>query len=125
MPFIVFITIIIVLILFLKLNDQRVERISNKKDLEVKNIIEDYYTVDKIESIYNKNKKIELVFQDNSLKLNSNQIEIVDYFEDEKVEINAPLYNESDINNLFELILEDTFFYISKNRYESLLKSHK
>ncbi|EWA82571.1 hypothetical protein, partial [Staphylococcus aureus] len=114
MPFVIFISIVAVMIILFKLNDKRVEKINRKHDQQVKNIIETYYTVDKVECIYRENGKTELVFQDNSLNLNSYQVKIVNDFEDEKVEINAPLYNEHDLNDLFERVLAETYFYISK-----------
>lgn len=123
MPFVIFISIVAVMIILFKLNDNRVEKINRKQDQQVKNIIETYYTVDKVECIYRGNGKTELVFHDNSLNLNSYQVKIVNDFEDEKVEINAPLYNESDLNDLFERVLAETYFYISKARYDGLIQA--
>ncbi|KII19383.1 hypothetical protein Q5A84_14220 [Staphylococcus aureus] len=123
MPFVIFISIVSVMVILFKLNDKRVEKINRKHDQQVKNIIETYYTVDKIECIYRENGKTELVFQDNSLNLNSYQVKIVNDFEDEKVEINAPLYNEHDLNDLFERVLAETYFYISKARYDGLIQA--
>ncbi|WP_447258167.1 hypothetical protein [Staphylococcus aureus] len=94
-----------------------------KHDQEVKTIIETYYTVDKVECIYRENGKTELVFRDNSLNLNSYQVQIVNGFEDEKVEIKAPLYNERNLNDLFERVLSETYFYISKDRYDGLIQA--
>ncbi|HDL4506757.1 TPA: hypothetical protein PXB57_002235 [Staphylococcus aureus] len=123
MPLVVIISLFTILIIAFKLNEKRVIKINMKYDQEVKNIIEAYYTVDKVECIYRENGKTELVFQDNSLNLNSYQVKIVNKFEDEKVEIEAPLYNERDLNNLFERILSETYFYISKDRYDGLIQS--
>lgn len=123
MPFVIFISIVAVMVILFKLNDKRVEKINRKHDQQVKNIIETYYTVDKVECIYRENGKTELVFQDNSLNLNSYQVKIVNDFEDEKVEINAPLYNEHDLNDLFERVLAETYFYISKARYDGLIQA--
>ncbi|MCO4360679.1 hypothetical protein MTR04_10160 [Staphylococcus agnetis] len=122
MAFIVFILVILILLIIFTVNDKRVDKINKKYDMQIKNIIETYYTVDKVECIYRENEKFVLVFEDNLLNLHNSQIVIVEVLEDEKVEINAPLYNEIDINNLFELILGDTCFYISKVRYDGLLK---
>ncbi|HCC5607576.1 TPA: hypothetical protein M5605_002498 [Staphylococcus aureus] len=123
MPLVVIISLFTILIIAFKLNEKRVIKINMKHDQEVKNIIEAYYTVDKVECINRENGKTELVFQDNSLNLNSYQVKIVNKFEDEKVEIEAPLYNERDLNNLFERILSETYFYISKDRYDGLIQS--
>ncbi|HDP5852243.1 hypothetical protein [Staphylococcus pseudintermedius] len=123
MSFVFIISIIVILIILFKLNDKRVEKINRKHDQQVKNIIEAYYTVDKVECIYRENGKTELVFQDNSLNLNSYQVKIVNDFEDEKVEIKAPLYNERDLNDLFERVLAETYFYISEARYDGLIQA--
>ncbi|MCS5286975.1 hypothetical protein [Staphylococcus aureus] len=123
MPFVFIISIIVILVILFKLNDKRVEKINRKHDQQVKNIIETYYTVEKIECIYRENGKTELVFQDNSLNLNSYQVKIVNGFEDEKVEINAPLHNERDLNDLFERVLAETYYYISKDIYDGLIQA--
>ncbi len=123
MPLVVIISLFTILIIAFKLNEKRVIKINMKHDQEVKTIIETYYTVDKVECIYRENGKIELVFQDNSLNLNSYQVQIVNNFEDEKVEITAPLYNERDLNDLFERVLSETYFYISKDRYDGLIQA--
>ncbi|WP_210127773.1 hypothetical protein [Staphylococcus sp. GDX8P114P-2] len=54
MPFVIFISIVAVMVILFKLNDKRVEKINRKHDQQVKNIIETYYTVDKVECIYRK-----------------------------------------------------------------------
>lgn len=123
MPLFVIASIFTILIIAFKLNEKRVIKINMKHDQEVKTIIETYYTVDKVECIYIENGKIELVFQDNSLNLNSYQVQIVNKFEDERVEIKAPLYNERDLNDLFERVLSETYFYISKDRYDGLIQA--
>lgn len=122
MPLFVVISIFTILIIAFKLNEKRVIKINMKHDQEVKTIIETYYTVDKVECIYIENGKAELVFQDNSLNLNSYQVQIVNKLEDEKIEIKAPLYNERDLNDLFERVLSETYFYISKDRYDGLIQ---
>ncbi|HDH0857948.1 TPA: hypothetical protein P6W76_002595 [Staphylococcus aureus] len=122
MPLFVVISIFTILIIAFKLNEKRVIKINMKHDQEVKTIIETYYTVDKVECIYRENGKAELVFQDNSLNLNSYQVQIVNKLEDEKIEIKAPLYNERDLNDLFERVLSETYFYISKDRYDGLIQ---
>ncbi|HDT6171878.1 TPA: hypothetical protein ACF8UL_002597 [Staphylococcus aureus] len=122
MPLFVVISIFTILIIAFKLNEKRVIKINMKHDQEVKPIIETYYTVDKVECIYRENGKAELVFQDNSLNLNSYQVQIVNKLEDEKIEIKAPLYNERDLNDLFERVLSETYFYISKDRYDGLIQ---
>ncbi|MGS2903498.1 hypothetical protein V5N20_14085 [Staphylococcus aureus] len=119
----IIISIFTILIIAFKLNEKRVIKINMKHDQEVKTIIETYYTVDKVECIYRENGKTELVFRDNSLNLNSYQVQIVNGFEDEKVEIKAPLYNERNLNDLFERVLSETYFYISKDRYDGLIQA--
>ncbi|AWQ35753.1 TPA: hypothetical protein I2107_RS12770 [Staphylococcus aureus] len=123
MPLFIIISIFTILIIAFKLNEKRVIKINMKHDQEVKTIIETYYTVDKVECIYRENGKTELVFRDNSLNLNSYQVQIVNEFEDEKVEIKAPLYNERNLNDLFERVLSETYFYISKDRYDGLIQA--
>ncbi|HHW4765952.1 TPA: hypothetical protein ACUY6B_002690 [Staphylococcus aureus] len=119
----IIISIFTILIIAFKLNEKRVIKINMKHDQEVKTIIETYYTVDKVECIYRENGKTELVFRDNSLNLNSYQVQIVNGFEDEKVEMKAPLYNERNLNDLFERVLSETYFYISKDRYDGLIQA--
>ncbi|HGO3192303.1 TPA: hypothetical protein ACK03Q_002814 [Staphylococcus aureus] len=123
MPLFIIISIFTILIIAFKLNEKRVIKINMKHDQEVKTIIETYYTVDKVECIYRENGKTELVFRDNSLNLNSYQVQIVNEFEDEKVEIKVPLYNERNLNDLFERVLSETYFYISKDRYDGLIQA--
>ncbi|MEZ2068072.1 hypothetical protein QUC34_13920 [Staphylococcus aureus] len=113
---------IVLVIILLKLNDKRVERIIKEHDQRIKEIIETYYTIDKVESIYKENGKTELMFKDNSLNLNSYQVKIVDSLEEERVVIEAPLYNTTDINDLFELVLAETYFYIAEDRYNGLIR---
>nr|WP_172687471.1 hypothetical protein [Staphylococcus aureus]ADA81092.1 hypothetical protein SAP089B_038 [Staphylococcus aureus]ANS91806.1 detO [Staphylococcus aureus] len=113
---------IVLVIILLKLNDKRVESIIKEHDQRIKEIIETYYTIDKVESIYKENGKTELMFKDNSLNLNSYQVKIVDSLEEERVVIEAPLYNTTDINDLFELVLAETYFYIAEDRYNGLIR---
>ncbi|BBL19087.1 hypothetical protein IF721_13575 (plasmid) [Staphylococcus aureus] len=113
---------IVLVIILLKMNDKRVESIIKEHDQRIKEIIETYYTIDKVESIYKENGKTELMFKDNSLNLNSYQVKIVDSLEEERVVIEAPLYNTTDINDLFELVLAETYFYIAEDRYNGLIR---
>ncbi|NGC23396.1 hypothetical protein G0X78_12575 [Staphylococcus aureus] len=122
MPVIIPMLAIVLVIILLKLNDKRVERIIKEHDQRIKEIIETYYTIDKVESIYKENGKTELMFKDNSLNLNSYQVKIVDSLEEERVVIEAPLYNTTDINDLFELVLAETYFYIAEDRYNGLIR---
>lgn len=121
MPFIYMVFIITTLVILLKLNEKRVHKINLKQDRHVQETIEQYCTVQQIKCINRTNESVIVEFDEYAFDLSHHQVNLVDDEIDERVEINAPLYNETDINILFEKVLKDTYYYISKERYQNMI----
>ncbi|WP_285337927.1 hypothetical protein [Staphylococcus sp. UMB10092B] len=96
-------------------------KINLKQDRQVQETIEQYCTVQQIKCINRTNESVIVEFDEYAFDLSHHQVNLVDDEIDERVEINAPLYNETDINILFEKVLNDTYYYISKERYQNMI----
>ncbi|WP_210123195.1 MULTISPECIES: hypothetical protein [unclassified Staphylococcus] len=124
------ITIIIVLLVYIFVKHQytkdfRVQKSKRKREQRAKNFIYNAFDIKKIEAIHYKRTHIELIYKQKTLNVQKNQIIFVDHEYQEKIEIQYKMTSGTDRSELFDLIIENTYFYVTENRYFNLIIKSK
>lgn len=88
-----------------------------------KRIICNDYKVENIKKIKNKDSHVILIFQRKELEIDKNNIKYVSQHSEEKVEVNCNLPHKIKKEEVFNYLINNTYFYITEDRYNKLLSS--
>ncbi|MDH5141152.1 hypothetical protein P5X59_13270 [Staphylococcus cohnii] len=89
------------------------------------NFVYSAFDIDKIEAIHYKKSLIELIYKQKTITVKREQIIFVDYEYQEKLESQYKMSSDVDRAELFDLIIESTYFYITENHYFTLVINSK
>src|SRR5699024_3902390 len=126
--FLIAIIIVLLVYIFVKhqyTKDFKIQQSKRKREQRVKNYVYNAFDISKIEAIHYKKSFIELIYKQKTLTVKKEQIIFVDYEYQEKIESKYELSSHIDRSELFDLIIENTYFYITENHYFTLLISPK
>lgn len=126
--FLIAIIIVLLVYIFVKhqyTKDFKVQQSKRKREQRVKNFVYSAFDIDKIEAIHYKKSLIELIYKQKTITVKKEQIIFVDYEYQEKLESQYKMSSDVDRAELFDLIIESTYFYITENHYFTLVINSK
>ncbi|MGX5789605.1 hypothetical protein ACWKSJ_00745 [Staphylococcus equorum] len=126
--FLIAIIIVLLVYIFVKhqyTKDFKVQQSKRKREQRVKNFVYSAFDIDKIEAIHYKKALIELIYKQKTITVKKEQIIFVDYEYQEKLESQYKMSSDVDRAELFDLIIESTYFYITENHYFTLVINSK
>ena len=126
--FLLILAVIIIIYLLVKQNfakDFKAQKHKRYREKRVIDFIQSAYKIDNIEAIHRKNNHLELIYNRKTLDVKSEQVIFVDEADQEDVETNFSLAEDDEREDLFDKILENTYFYMTKERFDHLMIQSK
>ncbi|MBZ8172637.1 hypothetical protein FOG26_05560 [Staphylococcus cohnii] len=126
--FLLILAVIIIIYLLVKQSfakDFKAQKHKRYREKRVIDFIQSAYKIDNIEAIHRKNNHLELIYNRKTLDVKSEQVIFVDETDQEDVETNFSLAEDDEREDLFDKILENTYFYMTKERFNHLLIQSK
>ena len=126
--FLLILAVIIIIYLLVKQSfakDFKAQKHKRYREKRVIDFIQSAYKIDNIEAIHRKNNHLELIYNRKTLDVKSEQVIFVDEADQEDVETNFSLAEDDEREDLFDKILENTYFYMTKERFDQLLIQSK
>lgn len=126
--FLLILAIIIIIYLLVKQSfakDFKAQKHKRYREKRVIDFIQSAYKIDNIEAIHRKNSHLELIYNRKTLDVKSEQVIFVDEADQEDVETNFSLTEDDEREDLFDKILENTYFYMTKERFDHLMIQSK
>lgn len=126
--FLLIIAVIIIIYLLVKqsfakdFKDQKHKRYREKRVID---FIHSAYKIENIEAIHRKNDHLELIYHRKTLDVKNEQVIFVDEANQENVDTDFTLKEEDEREDLFDKILENTYFYMTKERFDQLMIQSK
>lgn len=119
-------TIIIVLLIYIfvrhkYVEDFKIQKSKRKREQRVKNYIYNAFKIGRIEALHYKSSHVELIYRQKTITVRKDQIIFVNYEHQEKVETKFNMPSDIDRSELLDLIMENTYFYMTENRYFTLM----
>ena len=125
--FLLILAVIIIIYLLVKQNLLKILKLKSINVIEkrVIDFIHSAYKIENIEAIHRKNDHLELIYHRKTLDVKNEQVIFVDEANQEYVETNFTLKEEDEREDLFDKILENTYFYMTKERFDQLMIQSK
>ena len=126
--FLLILAVIIIIYLLVKQSfakDFKAQKHKRYREKRVIDFIQSAYKIDNIEAIHRKNNHLELIYNRKTLDVKSEQVIFVDEADQEDVETNFSLAEDDEREDLFDKILENTYFYMTKERFDHLMIQSK
>jgi len=126
--FLLILAVIIIIYLLVKQSfakDFKAQKHKRYREKRVIDFIQSAYKIDNIEAIHRKHNHLELIYNRKTLDVKSEQVIFVDEADQEDVETNFSLAEDDEREDLFDKILENTYFYMTKERFDHLMIQSK
>lgn len=122
--FLVTILFILVIYLLVKLKytkDFKTSKGKRHRERRIEEFVQSAYKIDNLEAIHQGRAHLELIYKRKTVDVRKDQVIFVEDEEQEKVETKFKMTDDMVRDELFDLMLENTYFYITENRYNSLM----
>ncbi|MGK9045649.1 hypothetical protein [Mammaliicoccus vitulinus] len=122
------VSLFIILILYLVLRQKYVKdfkkrRSIRKREQRIKELVNAAFKIDRLQLIEERKTDVKLKYNKRAIAVQPEQIKLVDAVDDERIEITYELPNDITKEEVFDFIIDNSNFYISKERYNNL-KTH-
>ncbi|WP_145415501.1 hypothetical protein [Staphylococcus saprophyticus] len=121
--FILFLLIIAVIYFIIKkkyIDDLIRKRRLRKREQRVREFIHQAFKIEKLEEIRYNHSNIRLIFEQETIDVEEMQVIFVDTLLQEKVITSFELSDKTKREEVFDLLVKNTSFYIAKDRYDRL-----
>ena len=120
------VTILFILVIYLLVKLKYTKDFKNSKgkrhrERRIEEFVQSAYKIDNLEAIHLGRAHLELIYKRKTVDVRKDQVIFVEDEEQEKVETQFKMTDDMVRDELFDLMLEDTYFYITENRYNSLM----
>ncbi|MCY1038902.1 hypothetical protein OWI77_08685 [Staphylococcus nepalensis] len=122
--FLLVIAIIVIIYLLVKqkfAKDFQIQKSKRYREKRVMDFIHNAYKIEKIEAIHQKRDHLELIYNRKTLDVKKEQVIFVDEADQENVESKFKLTEDDNKEDMFDNILENTHFYMTKERFDHLM----
>ena len=121
--FILFLLISAVIYFIIKkkyIDDLIRKRRLRKREQRVREFIHQAFKIEKLEEIRHNHSNIRLIFEQETIDVEEMQVIFVDTLLQEKVITSFELSDKTKREEVFDLLVKNTSFYIAKDRYDRL-----
>ncbi|RIN19120.1 hypothetical protein BU070_12650 [Mammaliicoccus vitulinus] len=105
------------------IKDFKKRRSVRKREQRIKELVNAAFKIDQLQLIEERKTDIKLKYNKRAIAVQPEQIKLVDAIEDERIEVTYELPNGITKEEVFDFIIDNSNFYISKERYNDL-KTH-
>lgn len=95
------------------------------RERRIEEFVQNAYKLDNLEAIHHSRTHIELIYSRKTLDVRTEQVIFVENKDEEKVKTQFEMTDDMARDELFDLMLEDTYFYMIEERYNELIINKK
>ncbi|MBB2509077.1 hypothetical protein G5S33_02523 [Staphylococcus cohnii subsp. cohnii] len=124
--FILFLLIIVLVYFLIKkiyVNDLIRKKRLRKRELRAREFIHEAFKIENLKEIRHNHSNIRLIFEQKTIDVEEMQIVFVDTLLQEKANTSFEVSDKTKREEVFNLLVKNTTFYITKDRYKSLKTS--